>query len=354
MKKHLVKIIMLFSLPLFVATSCDNFERTEVEYAISVNYNSVALFEGETKQLTASPSDGGKYSWRSDDESIATVDASGLVTAVSQGVTSVFCTRDGMSFEVEIVVSDKVELEDVTLRCDAVLELAKNATFTVAVEVLPVDANDVALDDYDWWSDDETIARVSDAGVIKGIGIGQTTIHYRRGDIYKEITVVVDSSFPLIKGQPFIVKAGEPSVLWFRDFDRGGNSVAFYDTGGGGGNSYRAEKGDYSSSMVTIEGGGNLGYLAPGEWYIYTIDVEQAGTYEVTINIAGTNTGTYHFELDGERATQNFQIPSTGGWGSFKDYNVATIELSEGTHKLKFYADAAAHNPKHMTFNLVQ
>ena len=346
--------MMLFSLPLFVATSCDNFERTEVEYTITVNHNSVTLFEGETKQLSASPSDGGAYAWKSLDETIATVDGSGLVTAVGHGVTSVICSRDDMSFEVEIIVNEKVELEDVKLRCDAILELAVDATQTIAVEVVPAEANDVPLDDFDWWSDDEAVARVSDAGVIKGIGIGETTIHYRRGDIFKEITVVVDTSFPLIKGQPFIVKADGPSELWFRDFDRGGKNIAFYDTGGGSGNTYRADMGDFTSSMVTIEGGGNLGYLDNGEWYIYSIDVEQAGTYEVTVNLGGgSGDGWYHFEVDGVRACDNFMVPNTGGWGNFADYKV-TIELPEGSHKLKFYADAAQHNPRHMTFNLVK
>ncbi len=346
--------MMLFSLPLLAMVSCDNFERTEVEAAITVNYNAVTLFEGETKQLVASPADGGKYAWISKDETIATVDGSGMVTAVAHGVTSVVCSRDGMSFEVEIVVNEKIELEDVKLRCDAILELAVEATQTVAVEVFPAEANDVPLDDFDWWSDDESVARVSDAGVIKGIGIGETTIHYRRGDIFKEITVVVDTSFPLRKGQPFVVKADGPSELWFRDFDRGGKNIAFYDTGGGGGNTYRADMGDFTSSMVTIEGGGNLGYLDTGEWYIYSIDVEQAGAYEVTVNMGGGgNDGWYHFELDGVRACDNFMAPNTGGWGNFADFKV-TIDLPAGLHKLKFYADTAAHNPKHMTFVRVE
>lgn len=346
--------MMLFSLPLATMVSCDNFERTEVETAITVNYNAVTLFEGETKQLVASPADGGKYAWISKDETIATVDGSGMVTAVAHGVTSVVCSRDGMSFEVEIVVNEKIELEDVKLRCDAILELAVEATQTVAVEVFPAEANDVPLDDFDWWSDDESVARVSDAGVIKGIGIGETTIHYRRGDIFKEITVVVDTSFPLRKGQPFVVKADGPSELWFRDFDRGGKNIAFYDTGGGGGNTYRADMGDFTSSMVTIEGGGNLGYLDTGEWYIYSIDVEQAGAYEVTVNMGGGgNDGWYHFELDGVRACDNFKAPNTGGWGNFADFKV-TIDLPAGSHKLKFYADTAAHNPRHMTFVRVE
>ena len=61
----------------------------------------------------------------------------------------------------------------------------------------------------------------------------------------------------------------------------------------------------------------------------------------------------YHFEVDGVRACDNFMVPNTGGWGNFADYKV-TIELPEGSHKLKFYADAAQHNPRHMTFNLVK
>lgn len=353
MKKHLIKIMMLFSLPLFVATSCDNFERTEVDFTITVNHNSVTLFEGETKQLTASPADGGTYNWTCLDESIATVDGNGLVTAVGQGVTSVICSRDGLSFEVEIIVSKKIKLEDISLRCEDILELAVNATQSISVEVFPVDANDVALDDYDWWSDDESVARVNDAGVIKGIGIGQTTIHYRRGDIYKEITVVVDTSFPLIKGQPFVVKADEPSQLWFRDFDRGGKDIAFYDTGTGGGNTYRADMGDYTSSMVTIEAGGNLGYLVSGEWYIYSIEVEQAGTYDITINLAGTNKGVYHIEIDNVLLGDKFELPSTGSWSAFSDFT-AQFNLPAGSHKLKFYADTANHNPKHLTFNLVK
>ena len=98
---------------------------------------------------------------------------------------------------------------------DAILELAVDATQTVAVEVFPAEANDVPLDDFDWWSDDEAVARVSDAGVIKGIGIGETTIHYRRGDIFKEITVVVDTSFPLIKGQRLAERGRQYSLKFF-------------------------------------------------------------------------------------------------------------------------------------------
>jgi len=59
---------------------------------------------GETAQLVATARDGsgntisGKtFSWSSSDQSIATVNASGLVTAVANGTTSVSATTDGIS-----------------------------------------------------------------------------------------------------------------------------------------------------------------------------------------------------------------------------------------------------------------
>ncbi|MCI5720354.1 MAG: carbohydrate-binding protein, partial [Bacteroidales bacterium] len=162
----------------------------------------------------------------------------------------------------------------------------------------------------------------------------------------------VQVTFPFVKGHPFAISKDEPAVIWFRDFDRGGMNVAFYDTGGGGGNTYRAQHGDPTSSMVTIEGGGNIGYLASGEWYIYSISVKDAGTYKITINASsgsGGSQGKYHFEIDGVKATETMPIQGSGNWGQFIDDDSFQINLPAGDHKLKFFADNGSHNPKHMT-----
>ena len=328
---------------------CDNFERTEVYPTIFVNHSTITLFEGETEQLVASPVTK-TFNWATTDESIATVDATGLVTAVKQGTASIVCTSEGLSFSTEVLVNKRVALQDVILKCEPSIELAIGATITVSVDMVPPEANDVDVTDFEWVSEDENIARVSAGGTIKSVGEGTTTIRYRKGTFTKEITVIASTSFPFFKGQPFVVSK-TPSTLWFRDFDRGGKGIAFEDTGGGGGNTYRAENGDPTSSMVTIEAGGNIGYLAAGEWYIYTIDVLDPGDYTIVVNLASAaaSDGMYRFDLDGKPATPSFPMARSGNWGTFIDVPV-DIVLPEGLHKLKFVAEDGQHNPKHMTF----
>jgi hypothetical protein len=352
MKKIFLNISLVSLLVL--SASCDNFQRTDVYPTITVDHSSVTMFEGDEIQLTASPSNL-TFKWSTSDESIATVDNSGLVKAIRQGSASILCESGDMSFETEIYVNKKVALTDVTMKCDSLIELAIGATVTIPVSMVPSDANDVPTTDFSWWSDDENVARVSQSGVVKGIGTGTTKIHYRKGMFSKYVTFDVQVTFPFVKGHPFVLAKDSTTVIWFRDFDRGGMNVAFYDTGGGGGNTYRAAHGDPTSSMVTIEGGGNIGYLASGEWYIYSISVMDAGTYEVAINASSGSSGPagkYHFELDGEKITEIFPITGSGNWGTFID-EIVQITLPAGDHKLKFFADTGSHNPKHMTFTYI-
>jgi len=353
MRKLFINVSLAFLAVLFV--SCDDFERAKVYPTITVDHSSVTLFEGDVVQLTASPSNL-SFSWKSNDETIATVDGNGLVTAIRQGSTSIECESGDMTFETEIYVTKKVALTDIVMKSDSLVELAIGATVTIPVDMIPSEANDVPATDFDWWSDDESVARVNSSGTVKGVGTGTTKIHYRKGSFTKYIIFEVQVTFPFVKGHPFILAKDSTTVIWFRDFDRGGMNVAFYDTGGGSGNTYRAQHGDPTSSMVTIEGGGNIGYLASSEWYIYSVSVKDAGTYKITINAASGSSGpqgNYHFEVDGVKATETKPIQGSGGWGSFINDDSFQITLPAGDHKLKFFADTGSHNPKHMTFTYI-
>lgn len=348
--KRFLTITAVFTIFAGAFVSCDHFERTEVKPTISVNHLSATLFEGEQIQLTASPTSL-SFSWSTTEDDVANVDATGLVTAVKQGTASIVCTSGDMSFTTEIIVNKKIALTDVILRCDPILELGLGSTRNVPVSLVPSEANDIDVTDYAWSSDDETVARVNAAGTIKGVKEGTTVIHYRKGSFRKEVSVVVGKTFPLFKGQPFVVSK-TPSTLWFRDFDRGGEGNAFFDTGGGPGNTYRANNGDPTSSKVTIEAGGNIGYLTGGEWYVYSIDVLDAGDYTIVINLASAagSDGRYRFDLDDKPITEPFPMQRSGGWGSFIDVEV-DVTLPAGQHRLKFVAEDGQHNPKHMTFH---
>jgi uncharacterized protein YjdB len=88
--------------------------------SITLNKTALTLERGETEQLTASiiPEDASDKSvqWMSINESVATVSADGIVTAVSQGVSTItVTTTDGghlATCEVTVVPAGSVATED--------------------------------------------------------------------------------------------------------------------------------------------------------------------------------------------------------------------------------------------------
>lgn len=351
MKRYICNLATLFVAGVLTFAGCDNYDRTEVDYAIFVNRQSVTLFVGEQTQLVASPDDGGTFSWYTDDPEVATVE-NGLITAVGAGSTDIIAERDGLSFRVEVTVQEKVVLTDIKLDTYD-LSITIGSTKEMTVEMVPIDANDVPLSDFDWWSDDESVARVNHAGEITGIGEGSTTIHYRKGSIVKDVSVYVSTTLPF--NGPHILSAAAPLELWFRDFDMGGKNVAYYDntSGNSGGSTYRSDGGDTNSPDVDIEGAGNLGYTASGEWLLYTLEIQDAGTYSIQISGAG-NGGTFYLELDGEKITNDINIKSTSGWGDYQMNEPFEVDFPEGKHKLKFYMSNAAYNINYWTFTFVK
>ncbi len=64
------------------------------------------------------------------------------------------------------------------------------------------------------------------------------------------------------------------------------------------------------------EGGLNVGWLDPGDWMAYAVDVPVSGTYTIEYRVASPNGGgSLTFEAFGGGATYGaISIPNTGGW----------------------------------------
>ncbi len=112
-----------------------------------------SLTSGATMQLSATSADangnalaGATYTFQSSDEGVATVDASGLVTAASQGITTLSASLDGASdtAELTVVVGDVTFSEDATV--SGTLEAA---TLTIEAGVTVTMADDVVINAQD-------------------------------------------------------------------------------------------------------------------------------------------------------------------------------------------------------------
>ncbi len=148
--------------------------------ATSISLNTTSLYQRTSKQLTVNVTPAGGFDlfdWSSSDETIAKVDANGVITAsnVNYGfVTITAKSKDGSN----LTSSATIEIKEIVPVTSIVLngpgyDLGIGDQGTIATTLVPADAT---VDLLEWKSSDESIVTVSSAGVVKGVSYGVATI----------------------------------------------------------------------------------------------------------------------------------------------------------------------------------
>ena len=170
-----------------IATSSCKKEKNQVieVTGIELGESSVEMTVGTSHKLTATvlPENATEKGvvWESKDESIATVDQEGLVSAVKEGSTQIIASTANGNFSAVcnvIIEKELVAVTSITLDKD-VIELMVGSKYQFKVTVLPDNATNKTLV---WSSDDEKIATVSSSGVVTALEEGSATIHVQSLD----------------------------------------------------------------------------------------------------------------------------------------------------------------------------
>jgi len=110
--------------------------------------------------------------WLSSDQSVATVDANGVVTGVSAGnctITGTSHDNSAVSQQVGVTVTSAIVLP-LSLAVTPLSNTIKvTETVNLTSTILPIDASNMNVT---WLSSDPTIAKVSTTGVVTGVSIG--------------------------------------------------------------------------------------------------------------------------------------------------------------------------------------
>ncbi len=129
-----------------------------------------------------------------------------------------------------------------------------------------------------------------------------------------------------------------PGLVQTEDFDIGGEGVAYHDsdtTNAGG--LYRSGGIDLESAS---EGGYDVGWVTAGEWLVYSVNVQTAGSYLFEARVAAPSQGgTFHVEVDSVNVTGTLTIPSTGSWQTWTTV-AKTVTLAAGPQRLRVVFDA--------------
>ena len=131
------------------------------------------------------------FVWSSSDESVATVDQNGLVTAVGEGeATITFKGYEGVSDS--CIVTTKIAAQSVGFTyASALLNIEDALALEPISAVMPETAGNREILSYE--SSDDSVATVTSDGMVTAVGHGSATITVRAADnnAYGEFTVVV-------------------------------------------------------------------------------------------------------------------------------------------------------------------
>ena len=141
----------------------------------------INLKVNETHQLTATvfPSNATDKTvfWSSSDNGVATVSASGLVTAIGNGIATIYATAGNVTIMCLVSVTGGAVLFTLSLNRDE-LALHPKESFLLVATVSPSGATDEPVT---WSSSDPEVATVSENGLVTAVAAGSTWITARIG-----------------------------------------------------------------------------------------------------------------------------------------------------------------------------
>jgi hypothetical protein len=165
--------------------------------------------------------------------------------------------------------------------------------------------------------------------------------------------VLNPNTFRPYYGTPFLINgnigvASAPFYAAYYDF--GGEGIAYHDNNTKDGDgSWRAPdyvdvSGDYSPRSV-------VGWTSNDEWLTYSINVQQAGTYQINSMLGSPNTGqTYSIYIDNVVVVNKATVINTTNYSNQGPNISPGIVLTAGYHIVKMYWNTAAYDFRGLIF----
>ena len=293
---------------------------------------------GETVRLAATVQDqngqtmsGATVAWASGDPSVATVDPSGLVTAVANGTASVTATAGSVSASAAVTVEQAVAEVVVEPATDTLL--AFGDTLRLSAEAVDANGHSVAGTEFAWVSGDTSVATVDASGLVTGVGSGTAMVTASAGSTSGAAAVTVQQAVAEVVVEPAtytLLAFGDTLRLSAEAVDANGHSVA--------GTEFAWASGD--TSVATVDASGLTTAVGSGTAMVTASAGSTSGAAAVTVQQAvaevvvepATDTllafgDTLRLSADAIDANGHAVTGAEFAWAS-GDTSVATVDAS--------------------------
>ena len=170
--------------------------------SVSLDKTSLSLTEGESATLAATvkPDNATNktVTWSSSNASVASVDASGKVTAVAEGTATITAKAGDKTATCTVTVKKKVVAVSSVSLDKTSLELTVGETATLVATVIPDRATEKTVS---WSSSSSSVATVDASGKVTAVAKGTATITAKAGGKTAICTVTVKKE-GIVAGDP--------------------------------------------------------------------------------------------------------------------------------------------------------
>ena len=153
-----------------------------------------ARFTAEVRDQNGQVMAGAAVAWASSDASVASVDASGLVTAAANGGATITATAGSVSGTAAVTVEQVVSAVAVSPATDTLV--AFGDTVRLVAEATDANGHGVTDSEFSWSSSDTLVARVDDSGLVESLAEGEAVVTATASGVGGDVGLTVVSPLP--------------------------------------------------------------------------------------------------------------------------------------------------------------
>ena len=231
-------------------------------------------FDAEARDANGHAVAAAEFTWASGDTSVATVDASGLVTGTGAGEVEVAATSSGVTGRAQLTVVAPAPTA-IAVTPDTVALTALGQTVQLAAEVLDQAGRVMEGEPVSWTSADTMVATVDGSGLVGAAANGTATITATAGSASGEavVTVMQSAGSVVVSPAAATIALGDTVRLAAEVFDENGHLVA--------GAEFSWASSDVS--VATVDASGLVRGAGEGTATITATAGDARGTSEITV-----------------------------------------------------------------------